>query len=840
MKPLLFRLIILTALVSLLVAGSAPSGATAVATDRAGAWVDSITISAVPSPQDAFNQMLAGDLHIHTQDIGALPGLYSQAQSSPNVVTHLAPSGVYDELSFNPAGPIFGGTGKLNPFAIPEVREAMNRLVNRSHLANAVYGGLAAPRYTMLAAARPEYVRYFNLMQSVEAEYAYNMQAAEAIITAQMNGLGATKVGPIWHYNGEPATIIFLIRNDDARRDVGDYVADQLGSLGFAVQRQYVNAAQAGPIWLNSNPDAGLWHIYTGGWVSPALNTDQGDDFRFFYTPSGFPTAPLWQAYNPSPELLSAANNLSNRNYSSMAEREALFATAVTESMQDSVRIWLADRQGFTMRNAGVTAAHNQQGGLPASDLWPYTLRFVEQEGGDIAMSHPNYLTAPWNPLAGSNLAYDLMTMRAASDRGMIRHPVNGLNLPQRLESAAVTAQSGLTIRQTYDWVTLAFAETVEVPGDAWVDWNANSQTWITADQKFGTTQTANIKSVVVYPDDLFDAVTWHDGSPLSPADFVMAMIMPFDIANPASNIYDPSMVAAHDNFMSQFKGFRITSTDPLTIEYYTDQWDLDLEKNVYPLWPVYGRSEAPWHTMAVGYMADWGGFLAFSSAKANANAIPWMNYLGGAGFDTLAAYVPYGQSINFVPYSPTLLNFLTAADATARWSNLQDWLDERDHLWVGAGPFYLETVSLGDKTMTLRRNPNFPDPADKWDGYNDDPSPPSLTINYTTGAPGSFFNITGSGYPINRLAFIHVNGVQIGSALIGMDGGFSLTLSTPPTGSAGLYFVTVSVNPSATTQFQLDPAAPLRAQEGELPPYSVPEDVPAFTGLVYLPLIAR
>lgn len=316
------------------------------------------------------------------------------------------------------------------------------------------------------------------------------------------------------------------------------------------------------------------------------------------------------------------------------------------------------------LRRADVAAAHSLVGGLPASDLWPYTLRFMEAEGGVLAMSHPDFLNQPWNPLAGSSFIYDVATMRATGDRAIIRHPDNGLNLPQRLESATVTAQAGLIIRQSYDWVTLAFADTVEVPGDAWVDWNATSQTWITADQIFDTTQTANIKSVVVYTDDLFDTITWHDGSPLSPADFVMAMIMPFHIANPDSNIYDPSMVAAHNPFMSQFKGFRITSTSPLTIEYYTDRWDLDVEKNVYPLWPVYGRSEAPWHTMAVGYMADWGGFLAFSSAKANTQSIPWMNYLGGAEFSTLADYVAYGQTRNFVPYSPTLLNFMTTADA--------------------------------------------------------------------------------------------------------------------------------------------------------------------------------
>lgn len=835
--PLLFAL---TALAILFVAGPTQHGATAVyATDRTGAWVDSITISANPSSQDAFNQMIAGTVDIHTQEITGSPALYAQAQNHPNVAAYLAPSGAYHELSFNPTGPVFSGTGQLNPFAVPEIRAAMNRLIDRSHLVNGAYGGLAIARTSMLAPARPDYIRYFSLMQTIEAEYAYSFQAANAAITAQMNTLGATRIGNTWHYNGKPVTLIFLIRNEDVRLTVGNYVADQLEALGFVVDRQYVNSAQASPIWLNSNPNNGLWHIYTGGWVSSEMTTNQEGDFQFFYTPSGLPF-PLWQAYTPAPALQNAADSLADRTYTTLAERDNLMETAVTLSMQDSVRIWLADLQGFTLRRTDVTVGHNLQGGLPASDVWPYTLRFVDTEGGAINMSHPDFLNSPWNPLAGSNWLYDVTTMRALADRGLIRHPINGLTLPQRIESATVTAQSGLTIRQSYDWVTLAFAPTVAVPGDAWVDWNAASQTWITADQKFGTTQTANIKSVVVYPDDLFDTITWHDGSPLSPADFVMAMIMPFDIANPDSTIYDPSMVADHNTFMSHFKGFRITSTSPLTIEYYTDQWDLDVEKNVYALWPVYGRSEAPWHTMAVGQMADWGGFLAFSSAKANANAIPWMNFLGGSGFGTLVDYVDYGQLINYIPYSPTLLNFTTAAEATDRWNNLQDWLDDHDHLWVGTGPFYLDTLSLNDKTMTLLRNPNFPDPANKWADFEADPSPPSLTINYTTGAPGSFFNITGMGYPANRTATISINGAVVGTAITGEDGSFTITLQTAPGGGEGTYIVTVSVNPLASVQYQLDASAPLRAQEGELPVYDVPEDVPAFSQFVYLPIVLR
>lgn len=114
-----------------------------------------------------------------------------------------------------------------------------------------------------------------------------------------------------------------------------------------------------------------------------------------------------------------------------------------------------------------------------------------------------------------------------------------------------------------------------------------------------------------------------------------------------------------------------------------------------------------------------------------------------------------------------------------------------------------------------------------------------ALTINYTTGAPGSFFNITGTGYPANGTATISINGEIVGTVLTGQDGGFSITLQTTPNSGEGTFMVTVSMNPSVTIQYQLKVNAPLRTQEGNLPIYAVPEDIAAFH-FIYLPVVIR
>ena len=74
----------------------------------------------------------------------------------------------------------------------------------------------------------------------------------------------------------------------------------------------------------------------------------------------------------------------------------------------------------------------------------------------------------------------------------------------------------------------------------------------------------------------MFETVKWHDGSPISVADFVMGMIINFDLGNPDSPYYDESKAPDLDQFLSAFKGIRIVSTDPLVIEHYGDNPSLD------------------------------------------------------------------------------------------------------------------------------------------------------------------------------------------------------------------------------------------------------------------------
>jgi len=123
----------------------------------------------------------------------------------------------------------------------------------------------------------------------------------------------------------------------------------------------------------------------------------------------------------------------------------------------------------------------------------------------------------------------------------------------------------------------------------------------------------------------------------------------------------------------------------------------------------------------------------------------------------------------------------------------------------------------------------------------------PLLTINYTTGRPGSAFLVTGNGWmPIARQR-VTVNGVTIGELTSDAVGAFTATIATLPDATAGHYELVVTsagealAIQSPTVAYVLDQTAPLRAKEMSSYELLVPlTALPALKLTVYLPIVQR
>jgi peptide/nickel transport system substrate-binding protein len=278
-----------------------------------------------------------------------------------------------------------------------------------------------------------------------------------------------------------------------------------------------------------------------------------------------------------------------------------------------------------------------------------------------------------------------------------------------------------------------------------------------------------------------------------------MNWILTFDRAKEDSAIYDAAYVPTFNSFMSAFKGFRVVSEDPITIEYYTDLWNLDAETSLGTrfIWAYYVQGEGAWHTVGMAALADGAGLGAFSSGKAQETGVEWISFVAGPTLQAITDQLTAAVEGGTIPYEPTLGQFVDADEAATRYANLQEFFRRRGHYWVGTGPFFLQRAFPVEGTLILERYAAFPDPATKWAGA----SAPAIAEVEVSG-PGQvtigdeavfdvFVEFQGEPYAVDDIKQVQyllfdATGtlVEQGEATAAEDGLWQVTLSADTTGA--------------------------------------------------------
>ena len=699
---------------------------TAEPTTRRGGWLDEIDFSVVDG-ESAISQLQAGAIDLYSY--GLASDIYPALKEAG--MNYAQSFGGSYSILMNPA--IFDDTTRLNPFSNAKIREAMNWLIDRNYINQEIYAGGSLPKFFALTTQLIEYTDLIDTARTLESKYAFNPDKANEVITAEMEGMGAELADGKWSFNGEPITLIFIIRSDGdgTRQPMGDYVSNQLESIGFTVDRQYKTSTEAAPIWRGSIASEGLWHLYTAGWLPNGLTRDERAQFQQMYLNTSIQGADPFISNVSDEEFQKLGDDLAQGTFSTQEERKQMMAKALELSLQDSLQVWTIEQVAYSPYNDNVQVTYDLAAGVESAYVGPYNLRFKEQEGGTMKVGTADLFTEPWNTVSGSNWIWDTNIMRSTTQGqtnvvgsgGIMGDPYTGLAWPQRIESATLTYKEGLPIKHNLDWLQVETAPQIDVPEDAWVDWDATEQRFITAGEAYPDGLTANIKSTVVFPADLFETVKWHDGSPLSVGDFVMGIIHFFDTAKPESAIYDESLVASFEATFESFRGYRIVSTDPLTIEAYNDSYNADAELNILTLWPnsPYGLSgENSWQIFAISNLAEANGELAYTSNKADTLEIEQTSWIGGPSLEILAKYLDQAASESYIPYEATLGQYITKEEADLRYANFKKWYEDHGHFWVGTGPYILDQVFTTEKSAVLKNNPEFVDLADRWAEFSE------------------------------------------------------------------------------------------------------------------------
>ncbi|AEC52817.1 hypothetical protein PNA2_1903 [Pyrococcus sp. NA2] len=181
----------------------------------------------------------------------------------------------------NPYLVTVGDKKYFNPFAIREIRFAMEYLINRNYIVQNILQGSGVPLFIPWI-SREEYasekmqsvVDAFGLDAQGDEEYALKLideamrKAAEDLAK---QGYKLEKKNGKWYFNGEPIKLIGLGRSDnEGLKNEAYYIAEILKKAGFDVQVKIVDRRTANEIVYLSDPKNFEWNYYTEEWVASA------------------------------------------------------------------------------------------------------------------------------------------------------------------------------------------------------------------------------------------------------------------------------------------------------------------------------------------------------------------------------------------------------------------------------------------------------------------------------------------------------------------------------------------------------------------------------------------
>ena len=678
-----------------------------------GAYLDSVTFVEV-NEASVVTQLVAGEIDIFA---GSMPGKYKTEIEAAGLANVNLP-GTYYELMTNNA---FFDDGSFNPFTVREFRVGLNKLIDRDYIVSEIFDGAAMPRYFAISAADVDYAKYVEYARAAEAALSHDKEAAIAMMQQVMadNGIEKNADG-FYVQNGEEMVFVFLIRNEDGvRQNMGDYVSNLLEEVGFRVDRQYKTSGECWGTIDSQTPQSGHWNIYTGGWGASGLTRDSGITWHDFLSPDSRYGMPEFACYVIAEEDNTILEKVAYNLYSSVAERDELFAQLFDIEAYYAQHVWLCDSLSYTVWDNDVTTSYNLAAGVDGSSLTAYSLRFNDRVGGDLVWANQAApLNDPVNPVAGTNQTYDHQFLRFTYDYLFMDDPYTGLQYPKRAEGMDVVIETGLPVGKTYDWVNLSFEDKIVVPADAMVDWDVETETWILA----GDAEEITAKSkVVVYISPDLGEYTWQDGTPITLADIMMVQIMGYATAYEASDLYDEYIAPSFLSQLELFKGWRIVSEDPIVIEVYSDSYSMDAELNMTDIglgWTYDSTgAQASWSAVAAGNEVIRRGLASYSSGgAADDDAVEWLNYIDGPSLDYLKEAFETLAAESYIPFEATMGKYVTAEEAKAKYEAALAFYEENGHFVIGCGPYYISDVRSVEGTVTVSAYEGYKEDRHRWD----------------------------------------------------------------------------------------------------------------------------
>lgn len=657
--------------------------------NQKGPFIDEARFILRSDENIALEEVKAGDLDMYYFRIPLEAA--GDAANDPRLKVHERTAG---SMGFfvNPAPSPDGAT--LNPFASKEARHALNFLINRDFMVQEILRGYGTPMYDAFGIYSPEYLNIIDVVESFGIRY--NPSLANSIISSEMTTAGAEKTDGKWTYNGNPVTVTIVIRQDDApRKSMGELMSSELENIGFTVVKDYGDLNTANSIVYGSDPADLQWHLYTEGFAGTSVFVKYNPTVPAqMYAPwfgrmPGSGNEEFWNYENTTLDQVTEAIMF---NFTSQEHRTELVRSAVMMGMQESVRLFVAQKTDPFVASSEIDGLVNDFGaGITSKYSLANAVHTAGDKSLDIGMKQIHQ--GSWNSIGGLQDTYSRDVHTNVADSGTYRHPYTGEVIPMRGEWTDVATEGPLG--------------QMDVEQDA-VVWDPVSEQWTNVDE--GTKSKSRVTFKLLYSN-------WHHGIPMDISDFMFSEYFAYEWGtNEGENdvTVDGEFTPQAEVSLQYTKGVKFGVDE---IVNYVDYWHYD-ETEIADF-GVFWVNE-PWEVTAAAERAVIDGKFAFSRSDSTEKVISWYDPLVKDHADIISDELQDMKNENYVPIA--LRDVVTQDEAAARYDAAMQWIETHGHAIISNGGFYLDNFNPAGGTITIKafRDPTYPFEAGHWSEFRE------------------------------------------------------------------------------------------------------------------------
>ncbi len=611
----------------------------------------------------------------------------------------------------------------FNPFAIREIRFAMNYLISRKYIVDEILLGSGGPMFSMGTPGQPGTYKY-NLQanrmglteEGDEARALKDIAAAleKAASLPELQGRLA-KSGEWWTFDNKPVNIKFLIRVDDpqGRLKEGHYVANQIEKAGIKVERLLWDRAKCSKTVYGGDPAKYEWNLYTEGWGAGATRAFWEHIVAQMYAP--------WYGYMPggaNPDFWNYQNDEIDEptkkafagNFLTEDEYWELALKGQELGLKDAVRVYVAykneyyaaNKERFNRRMAYGMADGLNNWSVITADTKDKILRITGFSAKGSLFMHA------WDPVGEDGFS-DVYSMVCAEPTGgamIFENPATAINTPLW----AVPKDVGTKARRDEKGEVVG---DIPVPPEA-IKYDSAKKAWV----QVGEGVTSMSKGTYSFRFGKF-----HHGQPVGIADLLYADAFVEEWTNKDGEddrYHDATYASGHKPGRETLKGWVVHPDNTITT-YFDYNFPASKERVAFKGTPslsvLSGRPNI---------MVSWEILEALAKLVAEGSAsdttysftfgdVTEVDVLTPSIVADIRAKLVELKEQQYVPLS--IKDYITTEQAAASYEAAIKWIDDHGHAMISLGPFYIEKYDPETNYMELTavRDADYPFTPDYW-----------------------------------------------------------------------------------------------------------------------------